>query len=90
MGTEVWLDDFKLDSVTHVTFEAALNSVYQCNVSLNVSVLEIEGRMRVHIDATDYGAVMELVDERRKEREAHAMSPPQTTLETNDKPQQED
>ena len=69
-GTEVWLDDFKLDAVTHVTFEAALKSVYQCNVSLNVSVLEIEGRMRVHIEAADYGAVMELVEERAAARAA--------------------
>ena len=69
-GTEVWLDDFKLDGVTQVTFEASLDSVYQCNVSLNVRVLEIEGRMRVHIEAADYGAVMELVEERAAARAA--------------------
>jgi hypothetical protein len=70
LGTEVWLDDFKLDGVTHVTFEAAINSVYQCNVSLNVRVLEIEGRMRVHIEAADYDAVMQLVEERAAKRAA--------------------
>ncbi len=70
LGTEVWLDDFKLDAVTHVEFEAAMQSVYRCNVSLNVRVLEIEGRMRVNIEAVDYDAVMQLVDERAAARAA--------------------
>lgn len=70
MYTEVWLDDFKLDGVTHVTFEAALNEVYHCNVSMNVRVQEIEGRMKVHIDAVDYQAIMELVEERAAARAA--------------------
>ena len=69
-GTEVWLDDFKLDAVTGVTFYARLNSVYQLDVSMNVRVMEVEGYMKVHIDATDYEAVLELIEERRAARAA--------------------
>lgn len=69
-GTEVWLDDFKLDAVTGISFNARLDSVYQLDVSMNVRVMEVEGYMKVHIDATDYEAVMELIEKRAAERAA--------------------
>jgi hypothetical protein len=69
-GTEVWLDDFQLDAVTGVTFYAQLNSVYQLDVSMNVRVMEVEGYMKVHIEAADYEAVLQLVEERAAARAA--------------------
>jgi len=41
MGTEVWLDDRKLDGVTYLSFEAKIKSMYHVQIGINVFLDEI-------------------------------------------------
>lgn len=53
-GTEVWLDDMRLQGVTRVHFGAELNDVCKADISINVCKVEIESRSRLLIQAVNY------------------------------------
>lgn len=54
-GTEVWLDDKRLEGVTRVYFGAELNSICTADITLLVSKADIESRPRLFIRAINYG-----------------------------------
>jgi len=52
-GTEVWLDDRQLLSVTRVEFLAELNSVYHVRIDLNVRLEELAVYASPELRATE-------------------------------------